>query len=298
MNKKLASFLLIIVGVMAMYLTAEAADPVLYLGVLEPWHAHDVEEVSTTPYVVRAAFQHRGSRWSAMPMVGALDRIGDHYPKSIEWTVAFDGKNLGHFGSYRPDQWEDYGDLGLFQPDPHTAIQLIRVGAEAFGYWEGTPPFRPLVVVSAPNITDPDGWKPWRPQRTEIVGIFPAFRVEVGTVAFKCDELGSVRYADDLIVLDKAYRANTGDSLIGLRVDPHAHQCDEIPDDNWANQWFLVRDGKPKFLGSSLELIDAGDYDKDGSSEVVFHRSDYNYDGYVLLYDRLRQRAEFGWIYH
>jgi len=45
-------------------------------------------------------------------------------------------------------------------------------------------------------------------------------------------------------------------------------------------------------------LLDVGDYDKDGKSEVLFWSSGYNEDGYVLYYDDFRKKVPFKWHYH
>lgn len=50
-----------------------------------------------------------------------------------------------------------------------------------------------------------------------------------------------------------------------------------------------------KFLGGGLALIDAGDDDGDGQSELGFAKSGYNDDGYVLFSDDFRAAAESGW---
>ena len=47
-----------------------------------------------------------------------------------------------------------------------------------------------------------------------------------------------------------------------------------------------------------MELVDAGDYDGDGRSELLFWRGGYNRDGYVLVFDELRQKVEYTWSYH
>ena len=59
-----------------------------------------------------------------------------------------------------------------------------------------------------------------------------------------------------------------------------------------APHWFYVDDKDFRYLGQSLEFIDAVDYDNDGHSEVVFHKSGYNYDLYVFLYDRKIAKAK------
>ena len=48
----------------------------------------------------------------------------------------------------------------------------------------------------------------------------------------------------------------------------------------------------------SLTLLDAGDYDGDGKSEVVFFLSGYNEDGYALFYDSFRKFVFHTWSYH
>jgi hypothetical protein len=51
-------------------------------------------------------------------------------------------------------------------------------------------------------------------------------------------------------------------------------------------------------LGSELSLVDAGDYDADGESELLFWYSGYNQDGYTLLFDGLRKQVSYRWKYH
>ena len=45
-------------------------------------------------------------------------------------------------------------------------------------------------------------------------------------------------------------------------------------------------------------LVDAGDYDNDGKSEVLFSIAGYDRGGYELFYDDFQKHASFEFGYH
>jgi hypothetical protein len=181
-------------------------------------------------------------------------------------------------------------------------------------------------------------WKPSSAELAQFHRVFRVVVGTVSFVCDYNDSAKSPRgtfdYKDNLIILVKAYRSNQGYRLVSLKIDPRAihgpcsgeaicerdkqiykelgkrfpraygdgcGEGDEILSANWSHwteQWFLDKGKGPKFIGRSLELVDAGDYDGDGWSEIVFHRYGYDYDAYVLLFDHLSKQIEFGWIYH
>jgi hypothetical protein len=51
-------------------------------------------------------------------------------------------------------------------------------------------------------------------------------------------------------------------------------------------------------MWKGMWLVDAGDDDKDGKSELVFSISRYNSGGYVLFYDDFKKRAIFQFSNH
>jgi hypothetical protein len=68
----------------------------------------------------------------------------------------------------------------------------------------------------------------------------------------------------------------------------------EIPD-----PWFLIaRSGAVRYLESGMFLVDAGDYDGDGKSELLFSLNDYNRGGYRIYYDDFKKSADFKFSYH
>ena len=279
----------------------------IFIGVIEPAPIHYSGEVPATPYEVRASFQWKAGKWEAFPHeVSTLQDLNELiaiFPERVSWTIAFHGRNLGKFDTGRPAKWNFYGDIGLLLPNPSEHISLIKQGASSFLYWGNDHlPFRPLVVVSRPNFVDPDHWKPEDAPAVVVERLIPSFRKAVPVATLACASKATAHYGDGLIRGHQSFVSSAGVRLVHLALDESAvRNCDEVAQEGlegYGSHWFYVDDKDFRYLGQSLEFIDAGDYDNDGHSEVVFHKSGYNYDGYVFLYDRLQKEVTFDWNYH
>jgi hypothetical protein len=55
---------------------------------------------------------------------------------------------------------------------------------------------------------------------------------------------------------------------------------------------------EPLPLGTGLQLVDAGDYDADGKSELLFWYDGYNSNGYDLFSSDFRKHVKVRWSYH
>src|SRR5206468_12733413 len=75
----------------------------------------------------------------------------------------------------------------------------------------------------------------------------------------------------DLTIIT-GYRNRVGRTIVAVELDPRAWTCDGMRDPEWDVHWFLL-DDPPALLGRSFELVDAGDYDGDGKSEILFWHS-------------------------
>ena len=102
--------------------------------------------------------------------------------------------------------------------------------------------------------------------------------------------------ASDL-VFSSSYQDRIGRKLVVVGRDPGRYTCDGPPEPAWATHSFILQDDV-QYLGRDLSLVDAGDYDADGPSEVLFWYSGYNDDGYTLFYDGLRKHVDYHWNYH
>jgi hypothetical protein len=125
------------------------------------------------------------------------------------------------------------------------------------------------------------------------------FRRALKPVPFYCGPQAPTDYSDSQISIKSVYRSSRGDELISIALaNTAANDCEQLRRDEWDVQWFYVHGKTIRFVDRSLELLSIADFDNDGHSEALFHKRGYDYDGYVLAYDRLRKFAEFRWTYH
>jgi len=216
---------------------------------------------------VRVAFEYRDGHWTAMPR----DSAGLPH---VNWTVALDGRKIS--------------DL---KPGAHPP--QIREGAEAFETWMGKLAFRPLVVISQPNFQDPDRWKPFRPP-PDLLAVARSAFVQLQAPATCQGEPVDIR-PENLQLVPKAYRSAKGDVLLALSFDAPKGIGDDVVCETI---WLFKKESQFHHIGAGLTLLDAGDYDADGTSEIMFLKSGYNLDGYVLLNAKDASTQSFLWSYH
>jgi len=246
--------------------------------------------------VIRPAFEKSALGWHEIDTRSL--------PVHMRWTIAFDGRNLGQVES----QAGSDADLSTSQTivTPASAIPSVGSPSQVFGGVLGTPETkfrRPLVAVSKPYFRDPDGWK-----RTKLPDeisrlVRRTFRTEHAQVD-RCKNEKIVernwKYPDSALSFPVAYASNKHSFLVETSLN--AGECGYVsdPDDPLSGPWFFVSpSGGVRRIGSFMTLLDAGDYDNDGSSEVVFFLSQgENTDGFVLYDAGFQMPVMFTWHYH
>jgi hypothetical protein len=292
---------LAVICLVLLALPASAHGATVILGVLEessPAQQTRLRQAYGQPAagVIRMAFHGEGGVWRGFPSdIGDAEELAAavrKFPVRLAWTVALEGRALGRLESSSPGRWLAYEDIGLQFIAPQSRIPRIGVPAEIYEQWGADAPVhRPLVVVSGGSVADPEQWRPASPADSALRRAKEDLRLRLE------QENPKLKVESQELRLLSAYRSRNGETLLalGLKGQPPA---DEVPGPEWGPHWFIVDSARLSFLGNDLLLIDAGDYDGDGRSELVFRRSGYDYEGYVLFSDDFREVATFGWSPH
>ena len=278
---------------MLVALPAVAADAPI-VGMLEPQSQCKRDKRPA----VRALFARSGSSW-----ISLVDReIAAGYDMGqMEWTVTFDGRTLGTVRTVDPGVPDDRSfrydrdyRLAIIDDQPLPTIANRR---EEFGGWCDTPDVRPLVVNAQSRSADPDQWKPFAIGNGYRELLLDRF-LQAFDEPIECSNLpAGYEFSARDLVIHKSYRDAAGRLLVALRLLPNGDRCDAGWDLVSPVAWFSIAE-TVRHVGNDLTLIDAGDYDNDGESEILFWYAGYNQDGYIILYDGLRWQSNYHWGYH
>jgi hypothetical protein len=269
-------------------LGAYASESAIMLGILEQIPGRSVGEPSFR--AVRVVFQKKGREWQPFPSAcsdqACLETITSEYPPIVTWTIAFSGKSVGQVTAVTPKDFEYYSAIGLQNITSKEPVPAIA---------------KKLVADSQPYYKDSDSWKPSHPSSEVAASLRLAFRKKFPKVS-NCvghdDENPKPwQYRDGDIKLNKAYSSVHNRSIVQVLLT--GNRCDTPPDEPFIDQWFAVMpSGQTILLGDGMQLVDAGDYDNDGKSELVFAIDRANEGGYVLFYDDFKGHAAYQFSYH
>ena len=252
----------------------------------------------------RLLFGRRGGQWIALTHPEASEAAKR---SQRAWVVAFDGRKLGSVltvdTGFHSQHGENYTRDHVLLLVPGGAVPRSISAHGAFRGWQSCfhEPGRPLVLVSLPNFRDPQHWRPFQPDTSGRPALFARFRAAVDTVVVcpNGDEKPAQvwRYGPSDLVFEKSYRDTLRHNLLALRLKVPDNACEFTAGPEWSAHWFFVGQDT-LYLASELQLVDAGDYDGDGQSEVLFWHSGHNEDGYTLFYDQFGKRVDYWWTYH
>ena len=254
---------------------------------------------------IRLVFEKDGAVWKPFPInahvQAELESLAQIYPRGMRLTVAFDGRSLGTVSTKPLDTFGFNGNVEA--ENIVTSERVPTVGKKSMEYagFPSEPVYRPLVAVSQPYFSDPDGWKRSSPTVEQIAAAREQFKVKFPKVT-NCKNPTENhpklwRYRDEDIHVNKAYSSRSGELLIDISLK--GYSCDGPLESGgpFDGQWYLIRpSGIVEFVGTAMWLVDAGDYNNDGQSEVIFAINAYNTGGYRLYYQDFKKSIEY--VFH
>lgn len=247
---------------------------------------------------IRVVFYSEGHKWKTYPTecekFSCLQAVTPSLKLDTTWTVGFDGRSLGRVATKlyeRPDEtlWGQF-------PVESKSVPSIGKPTLEFAGWPGSPVLRPLILNSFPFVADPEQWKVFTLAEDVTAKLRGEFKRKYPMLT-SCETMDARHYHDTDIKVVKAYRSKRNWQIAQLAVKGCAP--DDERGDELSIEWYVVSpDGAVRYLDSNMHLVDAGDYDNDGKSELVFSIDDYNRGGYKLFYGDFRQKAVFEFSYH
>jgi len=253
---------------------------------------------------VRVVFYKDGRAWRTFPSncqtQKCLQSIAPEYKPTVVWTIAFDGRKLGQVTGRAPDQFGFYSQAGLQEITSKSSIPTV--GDKSIEFTDDRQ-YRPLVANSHAYFKDPETWKPSRLSTNVVSLLRQQFRQKLPKLCKQStldeSKLEPFEYGNDDITLAKAYTSKRGWSLARLHL-AGAIDCNDLEAGFEINDpWFVVDPRMSvQYLDEALSLVDAGDYDDDGKSELVFAINGDNRGGYKLFYDDFKRSAVFEFGYH
>jgi len=296
-HRALIRLVLILAGAIS---TQGATAQNIILGVLEDNLGHYAGDSNFR--AVRVIFEKRGEEWT--PFLNncrnptCLKTATSHYPTEVSWTIAFDGGKVGNLTSRTPIDFSWYGGVGQQQIISKGAVPTRGAKSQELGGLL----YRPLIANSKPYFKDPEAWKTATLPPAATAVLRQAFRQKFPKLCrfneADHSNLEPYAYKNEDVKLVKSYKSASGWVVSRLHLD--AIDCSDVEaGDDIDDPWFVMDTGKSiRYLDSGIRLVDAGDYDNDGRSELVFSINRENEGGYEIYYNDFRKHATFKFNYH
>jgi hypothetical protein len=139
--------------------------------------------------------------------------------------------------------------------------------------WCKSPTFRPLILVSKPNVSDPSHWYPFTVSDELKKLLYNKLSDTIHHV-IRCPDTFNVNpkpYVFTLhdIVIHECYKAQNEDMLVSVGLNKKIYNCDGVMGASWSYHCFFIHNDKIDFIGNGIEFVDAGDYDSCGGPQKL-----------------------------
>ncbi len=212
-------------------------------------------------------------------------------------------------------------DIGWLEIPAGLNAETSKGRLPEFGGWPGLPAATPKTMTNSErNVSDPERWRISKPSASASrLALTALARILQETSTCKAyfpeQESRSAAIPAALLKVKKSFKNVRGTELliVGLSTSgrkacrPKVHESQEFLDDvgdfvvvSNPDRSHVVHRVLPNtgWLSADLSVLEFGDFDADGKTEVVLFYSGYNRDGYVLLHSGMTKKVEFLWGYH
>lgn len=256
-----------------------------WIGVLEDWPTKDLQksdqpvsyEARVRPLFVK---MDRGF-WQAAPKPGDKDPAAT-LPKSFSWDVCFSGRGEGSLTASMNDVPPPSPPYALRAED--RAPWRTRRSLDYAG-WISEPVYKPIILSSSLNSSckDPEKWRMGTGDkaRQHLARMIELTKDEMT----KQDPTRKLNEATAKV--PKAWGTAKHGRFAVLKAKTNTKDISAT---------FYIGDKGPQFIGFDAMMIDAGDFDSDGLTEVVFKQRSEKKDIYSL-YAKGVKVTENVWIY-
>ena len=226
-----------------------------------------------------------------------------------EWAMVMDGKILGKVkGAFQPRKTPClYGSgclLAVGKKLPETKKSDVYSGELSPKVTQ-----RPIVVITSydgkpiPFATNPDKWRTETPAADWVGRFNQAFREKFASTK-NCAQAGEgpekavlAEYTDHDISVRRSLVSQRGQRMVEMLLKNY--RCKDVPADGpYSAQLFHFKNGLDwVWLGNGMSFLEAGDYDGDGQSELIYFMSRGGKDGFVMYYNSVSKFIRLAWAY-
>ena len=211
--------------------------------------------------------------WQAAPRPGDAKPVAA-LPKAFSWDVCFSGRGEGQLTAMliadgMPTTTPPY----VLRAEDRAPWRTRRSGD--YAGWLPTPVYKPILLMSSLNSSckDPDKWKQAGAEkvRNKIPGM-----IETLKKRFESNDPGinPYEFADKDVKVFRSWASPKQGVFVAVRTKPK---------DPTIETFQITPQGDVTHLGRDMMLVDAGDFDGDGFTEVLFKRRAEKKDVYDLL---------------
>lgn len=286
-----------------------AVQEPIFLGILEThkthWPCKDKSDINDFYSFIRLTFIFKNKKWNPIVVSKKEMIIYDienftfkPFDKSYyneiftKYYMLYDIQNIGSVTARQSNEFPDENIWRSVISIKEKTIPYIGKISDNFSDdYCGEKSYRPIVVSTVPNYQDQMMWKvsPKIIDKKLLDKLFYEYSTilekEYGGVA--TPENDHEEIPEGKAIYGRSYYSKNNDLLVKIVFKSKIKIL--FP------KWFFVSNNEIKYLGSYKNLVDAADYDNDGSTDFIFFESTYNSNGYILLYDNMKKKADFGY---